>query len=126
MAFDGAPACEAARRDPRVLVLGHAAQAHAAVRLPDNAQRIEVEVLDGGEARLVILARMELWRGEAGVVVASWDPSSGTVEHVLETWNLDWGDFTWEVGSGTRPACGIRREVEGVAIDFIPMGNESP
>lgn len=88
---------------------------------------VELEVVDGRGARLLVVARCEVWRGHTGAIVASWDPVRGQVEVVLDAWEslpLESYTCTWQpLGSAppsdTPPAA--RWEIEGLLCEAWPL-----
>jgi len=123
--FDGGATCEADRLDPRALVVGGPAEAQGAIRLPDNAQGVEVEIVDGGGSRLLIVLRSEVWRGRSGVIVASWDPVQGSVRVAFDSWSQglaerDYGCVLVSASAALEPAASAQRfTMEGVALDVV-------
>ncbi|MBL4849192.1 MAG: hypothetical protein JKY65_27010 [Planctomycetes bacterium] len=85
----------------------------------------EVEVIDGGGNRLVVVLRSEVWRGRSGVIVATWDPKDGSVAVALDTWDLLARDYGCALQSRSAEATveampsGQRHLIEGVVIDLV-------
>ena len=125
--FDGGGTCEADRSDPRAIVIADPERVHGAVRLPNNAQWIEPEVIDGGGGRLVIVFRSEVWRGYSNVIVATWDPTGGSVTVALDTKHLPAErNYGYALQSSRAlptaapmPTAGQRHVIEGVMIDLV-------